>query len=229
MSGIAQIQQLRDDFHSGANLTFTAGKEVWLKDGDQAFVSSIATGEPDDEKIDEFYMFTFRDNNRWTNVLKDDEVDYSHVPEDVRPSHKFAFWAYVHEIMHEEKRNEEWEAVKGPGGKQLFKEVVDDFRIMTLGFGRSDYVWNQLAEVYEDWGSLDKGVIRIKRTGAGAMDTSYSITATSRTLDIPTDRGEDIEELPTIHAYFLERYGGAKETVSPGEPFSKDDSLGDLF
>ena len=118
MSGIAQIQQLRDDFHSGANLTFTAGKEVWLKDGDQAFVSSIATGEPDDEKIDEFYMFTFRDNNRWTNVLKDDEVDYSHVPEDVRPSHKFAFWAYVHEIMHEEKRNEEWEAVKGPGGKQ---------------------------------------------------------------------------------------------------------------
>ena len=229
MSGIARIQQLRDDFRNGGTSVSAPGKEVWLKDGDQAFVSSVATGAPDDEMMDEFYMFTFRDNNRWTNVLKDDEVDYSHVPEDVRPSHKFAFWAYVHEIMHEDKRSEGWESVKGPGGKQLFKEVVDDFRIMTLGFGRSDYVWNQLVEVYEDWGSLDKGVLRIKRTGAGAMDTSYSLSATSRTLDVPTDKGEDIEDLPTIHSYFLERYGGAKETVSTGTPFSKDESLGDLF
>ena len=229
MSGIARIQQLRDDFRNGGNSVSAPGKEVWLKDGDQAFVSSVATGAPDDEMMDEFYMFTFRDNNRWTNVLKDDEVDYSHVPEDVRPSHKFAFWAYVHEIMHEDKRSESWESVKGPGGKQLFKEVVDDFRIMTLGFGRSDYVWNQLVEVYEDWGSLDKGVLRIKRTGAGAMDTSYSLSATSRTLDVPTDKGEDIEDLPTIHSYFLERYGGAKETVRTGTPFSTDESLGDLF
>jgi hypothetical protein len=228
MSGIARIQQLRDDFRTGANSTSLPGKEVWLKDGDQAFVSSIATGEEGDAKLDEFYMFTFRDNNRWTNVLKDDAVDCSHVPEDVRPSHKFAFWAYVHEIMHEEKRADSWEAVQGPGGKQLFKEVVDDFRIMTLGFGRSDYVWNQLVEVYEDWGSLDKGVLRIKRTGAGAMDTSYSITATARTLDIPTERGEDVEELPTIHAYFLERYGGAGTAPSTNGT-GKREGLGDLF
>ena len=73
MSGIAKIQQLRDDFRTGAS-TFATGKEVWLKDGDQAFVSSVATGAPDDNMIDEFYMFTFRDNNRWTNVLKDDAV-----------------------------------------------------------------------------------------------------------------------------------------------------------
>jgi len=228
MSGIARIQQLRNDFRSGAAYASTPGKEVWLKDGDQAFVSPLATGEEGDSRLDEFYMFTFRQNNRWTNVLKDDAVDTSQVPEDVRPSHKFAFWAYVHEIMHEERRNEDWEAVKGPAGKQLFKEVVDDFRIMTLGFGRSDYVWNQLVEVYEDWGSLDKGVMRIKRTGAGAMDTSYSITATSRNLDIPTDRGEEVEELPTIHAYFLERYGGGEPSTSVNGTV-KEVGLGDLF
>ena len=227
MSGIAKIQQLRDDFRTGAS-TFATGKEVWLKDGDQAFVSSVATGAPDDNMIDEFYMFTFRDNNRWTNVLKDDAVDYSHVPEDVRPSHKFAFWAYVHEIMHEDKRNDSWESVQGPAGKTLFKEVVDDFRIITLGFGRSDYVWQQLVQVYEDWGSLDEGVIRIKRTGAGAMDTSYSLSTTSRNLDIPTDKGEDVEDLPTIHAYFLERYGGAESSTSTNGT-AKGEGLGDLF
>ena len=228
MSGIARIQQLRDEFRTVANNTSAPGKEVWLKDGDQAFVSSIATGAPDDKMMDEFYMFTFRQNNRWTNVLKDDEVDFSHVPEDVRPSHKFAFWAYVHEIMHEEKRNESWESTQGPGNKQLFKEVVDDFRIMTLGFGRSDYVWNQLVEVYEDWGTLDKGVIRIKRTGVGAMDTSYSLTATSRPLEIPTDRGEDVAELPSIHAYFLERYGSVEPSTTVNGAV-KGQGLGDLF
>ena len=44
MSGIAKIQQRRDDFHSGANLTFAPSKEIWLKDGDQVFLTSVATG-----------------------------------------------------------------------------------------------------------------------------------------------------------------------------------------
>ena len=232
MSGIAKIQQLRDDYRSGAGTTFTPGKEIWLKDGDHIFLTSIATGEEGDSSLDEYYMYTFRQNNRWTNVLRDDGIDQSAVPDDVRPSHKFAFWAYVYEIMHDEKRNEEWESVDGPGGKKLFKETINDFRIIPLGFGRSDYVWNQLVEVYEDWGSLDKGVLRIKRTGSGATDTSYSITATSRALEIPSEKGDEAAELDSVHSYLMERYGGSVDgehapTIANGT--SKEDGLGDLF
>tara|TARA_R110002020_G_scaffold18947_4_gene65641 strand:+ start:4096 stop:4782 length:687 start_codon:yes stop_codon:yes gene_type:complete len=228
MSGIAKIQQQRDDYRSGASTTFTPGKEVWLKDGDQLFLSCVATGEAEDPNLEEYYMYTFRKDNRWTNVLRDDSVDQSEVPDDVRPSHKFAVWAYVHEIIHLDKRSEDWEVVSGPGNKQLFKEVVEDFRIISLGFGRSDYVWNQFVEVFDDWGSLDKGVIRIKRSGAG-IDTAYSITATTRSLEIPNEKQDEVDELGSVREYLLERYGGEKETASAGASSSDGEKLGDLF
>ena len=87
--------------------------------------------------------------------MKDDSVDASSVPADTRPSHKFAFWAYVHSIIHAEKRNDTWEEIEGPNGRRMFRENVNDYKIISLGFGRSDYGWNQLVEVYSDWGALN--------------------------------------------------------------------------
>ena len=59
-------------------------------------------------------------------------------------------------------------------GKKVFREDVKDFKVLSLGFGRGDANWNQLVDVYSDWGSLDKGVMRLKRTGTGMLDTSLS-------------------------------------------------------
>ena len=94
MSGISRIQKSREDFkdtRNGGLPRSERGKEIWLKDGDQIFLNSIATGADDDILLDELYLYTFRNGNRWANVLKDERVDTSNVPEDVRPSHKFAF------------------------------------------------------------------------------------------------------------------------------------------
>lgn len=227
MSGIAKIRQRMDDTRSG-NTTFAPGKEVWLKDGEQMFISSVATGDPDDLMLDDFRMYTFRKDNRWTSVLQDDAVDQSEVPSDVNASKKFAFWAFVYEIIHEEKKNDEWEAIQQQGSnKQMFKETVNDFRIIALSFGRNGYIWNQLEEVYEDWGNrLDKGIIRIKRTGAG-LDTAYSISGTSRELEIPEDKMAEIEELDSIKEYFLSHYGGVQEESTKDS--TKTGGLGDLF
>ena len=98
----------------------------------------------------------------------------------------------------------------------MYKEEVNDFRIISLGFGRSDYIWNQLVDVYNDWVSLNKGVIRIRRTGSGMYDTSYSLAATARDAEIPSDKLADIEELPDIKDYFRERYGGVPEYSNNG-------------
>ena len=231
MSSISNIRQRRDDFFNGINQNITPGREVFLKDGDQVFLTSVATGAEDEAEkyLDDFSLYTFRSNNRWTNILQDDSVDQSSVPDDVRASRKFAFWAYVHEIMHEEKRNEEWETVEHRGGKKMFKETVDDFRIITLGFGRGSYVFGQLEEVFLDWGSLNKGVIRVKRTGSGALDTSYTIAATTRALSIPKDRLGEIAELDTIMDYMKGRYGGATTETSESSTNSTEGGLGDLF
>ena len=231
MSGINRIATKREQIRNPQSDKPT-NREVWFKDGDQAFISPVATGDENDNKLDEIYLYTFRNSeSRWTNRLIDDSVDNSDVPANMRPSHKFAFWAYVHEIVHPEKRNDTWEEVAGPGGRKVFKENVEDFRIIALTFGRSDYIWNQLVDVYNDWGGLNKGVMRVKRTGTGMYDTSYALAATARNSEIPDDRLEEINELPPIRAYFLERYGntpsveGGTGAVSLDEEEKSNDSL----
>ena len=207
MSGISMIQTKRENrYQGGQDDNRMPGREIFFKDGDQAFLSPIATGDEGDTNLDEIYLYTYRDGNRWMNILDDPEVDTSMVPADTRASHKFAFWAYVHDVVHTEARNDEWEPVSGPGGRKMFKETVNDFRVVCLTFGRSDYIWNQLVDVYNDWGGLDKGVVRIKRTGAGMQDTSYAIAATTRKDEIPEDADDD--SLPSIKEYFKSRYGG---------------------
>jgi len=228
MSGISRIQELREDFkdtRNGGLPSNERGKEVWLKDGDQIFLSSVATGDENDKLLDELYLYTFRDGNRWTNLLKDDRVDSSGVPEDVRPSHKFAFWAYIYNIIHMEKRNDEWEIIEGPGGRRMYNEIVNDFRIVSLSFGRGDYVWNQLVDIYSDWSGLNKGVIKIKRTGTGAYDTSYTIQSTPKNDEIPEDKQKEFGDLEPIKDYFFERYGEAVIAKQEGSSSNDENTL----
>ena len=188
----------------------------------------MATGEEEDKFLDEVYLYTFNTGSKWVNILDDPSVDASDVPANTRPSHKFAFWAYVHEIIHGEKRNDDWETVNGPGGRKMFKETVEDFRIISLSFGRSDYIWNQLVDVYNDWNGLNKGVMRIKRTGTGMFDTSYQIAGTARKGEIPEDMKTQAAELPSIKEYFMARYGNQAPSTNGAVPLD-DTKTDDLF
>ena len=224
MSGISRIQKIREDNRRPAfNQDRANNREIWFKDGDQAFMSPVATGKEDDTLLDEIFLYVYRVGNRWVSVLKDDSIDISEVPSDTRPSHKFAFWAYVHEVIHAEKRVDTWEEVEGPAGKKMFKETVNDFRVVPLSFGRSDYIWNQLVDIYSDWGQLDKGVVRVKRTGTGAYDTSYMVTSTPREVEIPEDKLTEIGDLPAIKDYYLERYSDVPTSDSNGTSSESND------
>ena len=220
MSGISRIQSARENRGQGGPSTNVPGREVWFKDGDQAFITALATGEEGDPFLDELYMYTYNSGSRWVNLIDDPSVDTSDVPANTRPSHKFALWAYVHEIIHTERRNDEWEVVNGTGGRKMYKETGEDCRIISLTFGRSDYIWNQLVDVYNDWNGLDKGVMRIKRTGTGMFDTSYQIAGTARKDELPDDIKAQASDLPSVKEYFLARYGGttSNEGVSLAEP-----------
>ena len=235
MSGITRIQSARETRNQGGSSNSVPGREVWFKDGDQAFITALATGEEGDPFLDEVYMYTYNSGSRWVNLIDDPSVDTSDVPANTRPSHKFAFWAYVQEIIHTERRNDEWEPVSGPGGRKMFKETVEDFRIISLTFGRSDYIWNQLVDVYNDWNGLDKGVMRIKRTGTGMFDTSYQIAGTTRKDGIPEDLKAQVGDLPSIKEYFMARYGGTSHaggvSLTDKEPtlVTASSSADDLF
>jgi len=221
MSGISRIQAKRDGERSPSS-NAPQRRELWFKDGDQAFISSVATGEDGDTMFDEVWLYTFKDGQRWTTLLADNDVDTSRVPDGYRPSHKFAFWAYVYEVIHAEKRSDDWQEITGAGGKKAFKEEVNDYRIVSLSFGRSDYIWNQVLDVFNDWGQkLNGGVMRVKRTGTGMYDTSYTVTATARAIEVPAEKEAEKGELPTVKGYFKTTYGG--EVVKPEAVSVKED------
>ena len=57
--------------------------------------------------------------------------------------------------------------------------------------------------------------MRVRRTGSGMQDTSYTVVVSPRELDIPSDRLTEIDDLPPVMDYLNERYGvPSKEPAS---------------
>ena len=218
MSGISMIQNnITSRETRSAQAAEANGKEVWLKDGDQVFMKSMATGEEGDIHMEEFYVYEFQQgaDRGWTSVLVENGEPVDSVPseamvhEDGRrkaPRHKFALWGYVTEILHTEQRVDSWEQITSPSGSKLYKETVNDFKVLTLSFGAQNSNWNQFVDIYEDNGSLDKNVIRVRRRGA-SLDTTYTITSTSGNLDLPEDKQAEVKNLTPIKEYVGQRYG----------------------
>jgi len=205
MSGIARIQSRIQERLQTQNIDT---KEYFLRDGDQVFLSAAGDGKEGDPFVSEIQMLTWRDGNRFKSVLitENDDVDKIrvalNVPDDSRVQKKFALWAYIYEALHVEKKVDSWTAIEGPSGKTLYKEELNDFRIMSLPFGRGGYLWNQLVDIFEEWGNLNKGVMRVKRTGAG-LETTYNIAVSTREV---SDSDKDTSELVSVEEYFKSRY-----------------------
>ena len=212
MSGIARIQA-RIDERTSLTQSNLDSKEFWIRDGDQIFFSPVGDGKEGDPFVSEITLVIYRDGNRWSTVYLKDRADFEEVskalnfPEDTRPSNKFALWAYVYDALHVERKAEDWESIEGPNGKTLYKQEVNDYRIITLPFGRGGYLWSQLVDIFEDWGALNKGVIRVKRHGQG-LDTTYSLAATSRTKK---EGDMDTSDLVSIEDYYSNRYSPDKQ------------------
>ena len=243
MSGIGMIQNTIQSKESRTpNGSESSGKEVWLKDGDQVFMKSIATGEEGEIHMEDFHIYEFQQgmDKSWTSVLVKSGEPAAPVPseamvyEDGRrraPRHKFALWVYVTDIMHAEQRVDSWEAVTSPSGSKLYKETVNDFKVLTLSFGAQNSNWNQFVDIFEDNGSLDKSVLRVKRRGS-ALDTTYTITSTSGTIELPDNKQAEVQNLTPIKEYLDQRYG-ATDTASsddtPSDAVSVDDDDDSLF
>ena len=243
MSGLKLISTATTESYSER----TENKELYPKDGDQIFLTSLPTGDPEDTKhpyfnlFDYYIMYTWRilNSGRLTNQLAgweqlgdDDRLDLSNVPEEingnpVEPRKKWALWGYIHHIIHSEKLQDSWEPFEGPGGRKAFKETLNDFRIISLGFGHMGVIFTQLKDVYEEWGSLDKGVMRIKRTGKDKNNTSYTISQTVKNFEIPKAKLAEANKLPSIRDYFYDRYGQAFVPKITENNSSSDN--GDLF
>jgi hypothetical protein len=203
MPGMGQMKQNR---RTGGDGGGSRREQYWLEDS-QVFLTSVATGQDDDPYMGSYWLYTFQENGTWTKVLSDKEGPLKPVPSGTKPSYRFGFWAFIHNVIHTSKKNDDWEKIFTPSGEERFSEEVNEFRFCILPFGKDDVYYNDTVDIYNDYGGdLTKGAIKITRRGSG-RNTNYSIAAQgSLDVSIPDEELAKVSDLPTADDYMMDNY-----------------------
>jgi hypothetical protein len=100
------------------------------------------------------------------------------------------------------------------------------FQMWSQGFGRGKYLWNQIVDIFDEDGSLNKHKVKIRRTGSGRDDTSYSIKSTADTAEVPTEAGgQTASELIRPVDFFLQKERSIAAAIEKRNADSKTTSL----
>ena len=226
-SGIAGISQRADKEEQDRASRRGPGSELWLYDGDIATVSIVPSGDPEDHRIQDFSTY------RATGMGRNGAYTYdamaegqtaegpykaAEVDSGTQLRTKFGVWLYVESVMRNPANSKSldknfgedvvatWESVQTPSGKAFLKQVADNFQMWSQGFGRSKYLWNQIVDIYDEDGALNKNKVRIRRTGSGRDDTSYSIKTISEEASVPSEaQGQTAESLTRPVDFFLQK------------------------
>lgn len=236
MAGIKRIQQSKEE---GQKESRGIGNELILKDGDQAFLKFVATGNDDDERMGDAWFHTIktpRDDGytQFKTVLCERESGTCKLCKDEKASHQFGIWVFVYYVMHTERKSDDWTIEKTPSGTERYRENVNDFRVFRRGFGLNDYLWNQVVDIYTEEGSLNQKVVRIKRVGSGMKDTSYSLSVSGNQAKVSKELEKKEKDLPSMLDYFKQTYGSSLKEVRDVEKddpvlVEEEEELEDLF
>lgn len=214
--GIAGIQSKYEN--EKANQQSSGSMELWLKDGDIAYVAIVPTGDEKDHRLGDFYVHTDmvtttqdtgEKKTTWTDYLCMKTLDKAceRCVGKNWPSHKFAFWVHTLHILHSKQANEEWEPIKSQTGVTKYKEEINKTMLYKSGFGKGGYLWNQVVDLYGDIGKLNTNIVRIARRGE-KLETSYTLAATQNPVKLPKDVEEQIAELPGVVEYYVAKLTG---------------------
>lgn len=219
MSGIASIVKERRE---NPDFEGEARRELWLKDGDNAFVTFVVKGDDDkDNRLSTFFMKSYQQINdsgqkSWRNCVCDVPLEDGscggYCPDDFTVRKEFGIWAYVHQIHHDFQNPSKdtdaiaWkEKVNATGGVK-YVESIDDFRVFRRGFGRNGSFFDQLVDIYNEIEDLRTKIVKINRKGE-KLSTVYSMTLTTSDSPVTEESWKQATELDDIPEYMSKHYG----------------------
>ena len=220
MPGINELSKARQE-ENEARAASSAGLSLWLSDGDIAVVSPVATGKDGDERLGDFYMHSvptqgFPFGKQTFCPRSNGDVTCIHCDAGIKRTHRFGLWVYAHYVDHlkqSDKKDRQWEAFQTKGGTTKYKETINGFRVFDQTFGRAEYLWAKLVEVYSEHGALNIVKLKISRTGTKTQ-TQYDIQGTAAKVEIPEkDEFKSLEELIPIREFFAKK--AVKEPKAP--------------
>ena len=208
MPGIKKINQGAEQRATSSSNSFGPSELILNADGDQAIVAVCASGNDDnDDRIINYYRHSYKDEdeNRWIYAFCKKSIDErcELCDRDLGAQNRFGFWAYVYALLRKNSgQGEGWKEVEY-GGERLYRLDINDYKVVTLPFGRNDMFWNQFIGIFYEHEAMDKVAIRVKREGSG-RDTVWSIGATSKVIDWK-EIGKGRDDLGSVNDFFISR------------------------
>ena len=212
------ISRLNDNVRANQGIGGLLNRELILSaDGDQAAIAIVTTGDDNDNNVgllNIIYRHVFQDNdNLWQfNTCKksfDNAEDCELCQEGISRQQRFAFWAWVYTQIKKNRPDQNsqlWEEVKTRTGT-MYQMPICAFRVVSFPVGKSHMYWNELVDIYNEQGSLNKLAMRIGRNGAG-RDTTWKMSLTNNDVnwnEIRKESDETVEDLPSILDYYKEQ------------------------
>ena len=127
-----------------------------------------------------------------------DECDYCH--EGDRPKAWFAFWTWVHYLVHaDQDKDGLWKKVD-VGGRTMYREDINQVMLMRKTHGQGNQLWNIFEEIFGISKTFTDKDVRIKRKGIkGDKETSYTVLQMDKS-PMPKEAVTIIGKLPDLVA-----------------------------
>lgn len=186
----------------------SARTELFFRPGDEAFVTFCSKiDSKDDPNWTTLQFYEWYDAPRLHKILNAETSNLDRLPPmddrarlNFKSRNMFGLWVYVHGIIH--AQYEDGYDVIEKDGKKQFVESVQDYRVLTLGYGQQGATKYALKDIQEKWNNdLTAGTIRIRREGEG-LKTMYRLTDTVRNDELP----EEKPKLQPIWEYYVDHY-----------------------
>ena len=201
-------------------------KILMTKPNDIVYFTPVASSFYEKEHIEELDMY-----------FLDGRYKLKQEGEDVQARKRLAMWAYVYFIYHENRDNEEWVEKELDSKKKMFKENVEDFKIVEFPYGQ----WDRETRVYANRQKFDsaceynrglnKSIIKLRKYVDGQY-TNYSISGLANednaqqvATDIIENKKDEIQNLQPLMDFYLGKNESKKEEPKP----TKDDESFELF
>lgn len=146
------------------------------------------------------------------------------------------FWVYVYDILHNKRKNDEWEGIEYLGDK-YWKEPVNAPRILETGPGFNGTIENKFIH----WAKRFKGTISDRdyewtRTGDSFHDTSYDLVPIEDSKSELSDEQQEVKgKLKPLEEIIIEERKPKAESEEEGSSEdedstkSMDEQLSDIF
>ena len=201
-------------------------KILMTKPNDIVYFTPVASSFYEKEHIEELEMY-----------FLDGRYKLKQEGEDVQARKRLAMWAYVYFVYHENRDNEEWVEKALASKKKMFKENVEDFKIVEFPYGQ----WDRETRVYANRQKFDsaceynrglnKSIIKLRKYVDGQY-TNYSISGLANednaqqvATDIIENKKDEIQNLQPLMDFYLGKNESKKEEPKP----TKDDESFELF